>query len=472
MTASSTDARPDPRSHLLNRWWEAIRRHPDLSLASLVFVLQTVCPTPQTGDSRLSVTTAWQFLTHFNLHLESYRSVTSLSYRADLVHHGGHLLPFFPWPTMLFALPADLLFRLVGHHPQLLSITNPNRTSILETPTASLLVALTAVFVRRIVLGLERWGRPALATMAALWFAFATSAWSVGSRALWQQTVSMFFLAALVLALQRLDRGRPWPMAAGALAAMAYVTRPTNSLIVVLVLAWVAWRRRRHLVPLLSGMAAVGVVFGAFSMWQYGQVLPPYYAPGRLGDQGPFDFGQALLVNLVSPARGLLLFDPLALLAGYGLVVRARSPTLGDLDVVMALFCLGLLVVVAEYGSTGGATYGPRLMTDTLPFLTILALPAFDRLSAAVRSKTVLKSATATVVVVVLVWSLFVNATGATMRSAYCWSADPTPIDQSPSRVWSWSDPQFLRPYRDLVDGQSLNHVIAGSCRQTTSSGG
>src|SRR5580658_9313608 len=87
-----------------------------LALFGSVFVIQSFCPTPQVGDSRLSVVTAWQFITHFNLHLEGYQKVRILTDRYDLVRHAGHLLPFFPWPTMLLAAPADVLFALIGHH--------------------------------------------------------------------------------------------------------------------------------------------------------------------------------------------------------------------------------------------------------------------------------------------------------------------------------------------------------------------
>ena len=67
-----------------------------------------------------------------------------------------------------------------------------------------------------------------------------------------------------------------------------------------------------------------------------------------------------------------------------------------------------------------------------------------------------------------LIWGLFVNATGALLRDSRCWSVVPVSVDAEPGRIWDWSDPQFLRPYRDLVEGHSLGWVLLGSCLPET----
>jgi hypothetical protein len=83
-------------------------------------------------------------------------------------------------------------------------------------------------------------------------------------------------------------------------------------------------------------------------------------------------------------------------------------------------------------------------------------------------SKPLWKSGVGLVVGIVLIWGLFINGTGAAFRDGYCWSAYPNTIDSHPSRVWDWSDPQFLRPYHDLADGRSIKSVVAGSCLAPT----
>ena len=359
-------------------------------LGSVIFVVNALSPTPQIGDSRLSTVTAWQFLHHFNLHLEKYPTVASLTNRYDLVKHSGHLLPFFPWPTMLFMAPADVLYALTGHNPSQLAIgSSHGRTWILEVPTASLIVAVTAVIIYFTVLGLGgRWGRPRVAVATVLTFAFCTSAWSVGSRALFQQTVSMLFLAAIFFTLQRLERARRWPWILGVLLALSFMTRPTNAVVVVLVFGLVAWKKRAVLLPIVAGFVICMTPFLLFSYNQYGQFLPPYYQPGRLGQAAPFSFGNALLENLISPSRGLILYDPVVLLAVLGLVIRIRMRKVNDLDLLIAIFVCAQWIVIAAYGSTGGATYGPRLMLDTVPYLTILSIPALSFLMSKGRLRT------------------------------------------------------------------------------------
>ena len=435
-------------------------------LAAVIFMIQCLSPSPQVGDSRLSAITAWQFITHFNLHLESYPLVTHLTARHDIVSHGGHLLPFYPWPTMLFAIPGDLVYALSGHHVQTLSITNPNHTWLIEVPTASLMVTVTALLLRAFVIRIDGpWGGRRLGTVTALAFAFLTSAWSVGSRALWQQTASMLFLTIAVVAAQRIDTGRRWPWIVGLATAASFTVRPTDAVFVALVLVWVVWWKRTAIVGTFGGAAIVAVVFGLFSADQYGSVLPPYFLPGHLGDSAPFSFVPALAMDMVSPSRGLLFYDPIVILAVVGVAMRVKRRRLTDLDVILAIASLAQWVVIAAYGSPGGATYGPRLMLDIVPFLVLLSVPVLAWLLEALRDpRRGLRRATVIGVLAVLVWSLFVNGTGAAFRSAYCWSATPATIDAQPERVWDWSDPAFLRPYRDLAEGMSVTHAIAGSC--------
>ena len=371
---------------------------------------------------------------------------------------------------MLFAAPADVISAVLGFHPQLLSISDPNRTFLIEVPTASLMVAVTAILIRNVVLGLPKpWNSPRLAVITALAFAFTTSAWSVGSRALWQQTASMLFLSATLLAMQRIERSGRWHLLLGVFVALAYLTRPTNSVTVVLVAVWVIWRQRNALIGFISGIAVCAVPFALFSLFQYGTILPPYFEPGRLGANGPLEFWNALAVNLVSPSRGLLIYDPIIILAVIGLIMRVRIRQIGAMDILMVLAIAAQWVIVSAYGSTGGATYGPRLMLDIVPFLILLAVPTFaTAMDALTTPCKTLRSGIFVVVAGVLFWGLFVNATGGLLRAGYCWSAYPTPIDSQPARVWDWSDPQLLRPYRDLVSGRSVGAIVAGSCRAPT----
>jgi len=126
--------------------------------------------------------------------------VAQLGNSYDLVFTGGNTLPYFPWPTMLLAIPADILLLLTGRTAADLTLNNPSQTFLVEIPTASLIVAITAWVLRSVLLSLPGWRiPPKVATFGGAVFAFGTSAWSVGSRALWQQTACMLLLSLALL---------------------------------------------------------------------------------------------------------------------------------------------------------------------------------------------------------------------------------------------------------------------------------
>ncbi|GGM15577.1 hypothetical protein [Nakamurella endophytica] len=442
----------------------------------LIFAVQVASPSVTIGDSRLSAITAWRLLTHGDLHLESYRVVTALADRYDLVAHDGHLLPYFPWPTMLFVLPAVLLLAATGHDPAMLSIADPARTFLVEVPTAAAVVTVTALLVRATVRTVEGVGRrSALPTLAALVWAFSTSAWSIGSRALWQQTVSMMVLALAVLAARRLGTGRRWPWVLGVALAAAPLVRPTDAVFSLLVGIWLVVRHREVLVRVALPAAAALAVFLAVSAWQYGTPVPPYYLPSRLAGSAPIGFADGLALNLVSPSRGLAVYDPVLLLAVAGVALRWRRRRLDALDAVLVAAVAAQLLVIAQFGSTGGHVFGPRLMIDVLPLLVVLAAPALAVLTRdgrPERSHTTRRRLAVAGVVAVLAAGLAVNATGALLRSSRCWNLEPMDVDARPSRIWDWADPQFAWPYRQLADGGTVGDVLAPHCDRPASTTG
>jgi hypothetical protein len=214
----------------------------------------------------------------------------------------------------------------------------------------------------------------------------------------------------------------------------------------------------------LGGALVCLIPFVGFSYSQYGQLLPPYYVPSRLEQRGPFTFAGALSMNLISPSRGLIIYDPIVLLAAFGVVARIRARRMGELDLLVTIAIVGQWLTISAYESTGGATYGPRLMIDIVPYLVVLSVPALSSVLDWRRCHRLLARLALTGCLAVLVWGGAVNATGGLLRSAFCWSANPVPVDLQPSRVWDWGDPAFLRPYKDLLEGLPASQVVAGSC--------
>jgi hypothetical protein len=204
----------------------------------------------------------------------------------------------------------------------------------------------------------------------------------------------------------------------------------------------------------------------------------------------------ALAGNLVSPARGLLIFCPLVVLSVAGVVVRWRAGELTAFWKALAVLpVLHWIVISAFKHWWGGDSYGPRFFTDLVPVLVVLALPAVEVLagwvsppampatgsaakgsesdgSGSVEAGTGLpadgdaddprvgapsrlrwRRALVALTLAALVWSVAVEAQGAILRSAWCWNNEPIEVDAHPSNLWNWSDPQFARGIRTVIWG-------------------
>ena len=354
-----------------------------LLVVGLVVAVHAISPSVQVGDSRLSVATATSVAREQDLSLNEITAVTELTDEYDVREVDGRLLPFFPWPPMLLAMPGSGVADLLGRDPAELKPSDPNQTWIVELPSASVLVGVTAGLLMLLVFevstgSVERRRRSAVA--GALVFAFATGAWSTGSRALWQHTPSMLCLVAALLAARRLsvdgdDVDHRWAYGLGLAIGLGYAMRPTNVVVLVVLVGWVALTRRSSLLRVLMGGALVAVPFVVVNVAAYGAVLPPYYAGTRLGTEAAIGFWEAAAMHVVSPSRGLLIYNPIVLLAAAGVVIKVREHRWTSLDTALVMIVGGYWVVIAGYGSTGGSSYGARMWTDVLPVYVYLAVP-------------------------------------------------------------------------------------------------
>jgi hypothetical protein len=398
------------------------------------------------ADSNWSLPTAMSILVERNTDLSEYSDMVSADdYRLEWVD--GRPYNIFPVGASIFALPfvavIDGVLRLTRGESYAQELRRGHGD--VERAIASILVALAAVCLYQTVL---RWpASRGVALVTALLFAFATPAWSTASRALWQHAPSLLMLAcAAGLWLRGQDDPRKIPWIALPLA-LAFLCRPTNAVPIAVFTTLVALRYPRRIPAYIAVAAVVAVPWFIHNLVTYDLWLPPYYQPGRIA--GSVHFGEALLGNLVSPARGLLVYSPFLAFSVWGVVMAWREPRHRDLALAVSLIFLGHWLAIASFPHWwAGHCYGPRFFADLTPLLALMLVPVFTRVSRDLARK---PSVVSLIFVALAGWSLYTNALGATVETALRWNGLPVDVDLAPQRLWDWSDPAFLR-WHDPAD--------------------
>ncbi|MBI4915538.1 MAG: hypothetical protein HY825_06790 [Acidobacteria bacterium] len=392
------------------------------------------------GDTVWFIPIAQSLLREGDTEIGEYREIlaTHPGYAYAVETREGSLYSRFPVGTALVVVPAVAVAQVVEGTERLFGRIRTRGDPALEKMLASFIVAAAAVVVFHLSLGALP---PGLAAANALGMAFCTAAWSTASRALWQHGPSMLALALTLLLLLRGEHRRWARFAAGACVAFAIVIRPTNAISAVVLLVYVGLFARRRLAGYVAGLAAVLLPLAVYHHSIYGSLLSPYFSPTRVADNSRFL--EALAGNLVSPARGLLVYSPVVALSIAGLVIAIRRRRPGSLEPSLGLIvCLHWVAISGFAHWWGGWCYGPRFFADLLPFLAFLAIPALRAVQGVGAPR---RPALLAAVGVAILWSLLVNYRGANARATAAWSWSPVSVDERPERVWDWGDPPFLR---------------------------
>lgn len=265
--------------------------------------------------------------------------------------------------------------------------------------SAAASIALASLFL---FLALIRRTSAKLALFASLTAGLSFAGAASLGQGLWQQTAALPFLI-LALALidsiaqrtqllgasepareprARLAAALPVVLAPPALAVALWIRPVEIALIGGLSLAYLSalkWRAER---PLLIGSLLALVASLPFVLWNaeyLGTILPTgqLSANQRMAGDGsltlaPSHLAQSIPGLLISPARGLLFFAPIAL---YGAVAGLRSPS--PAHRFLALGAIGQLALSAAfYKWWGGLGFGPRLLAFPVWTATYLAFAA------------------------------------------------------------------------------------------------
>ncbi|MBF0495785.1 MAG: hypothetical protein HQK58_04305 [Deltaproteobacteria bacterium] len=394
----------------------------------MIYVLFSHCPAgSQSGDNMWYIPTAQQLLRAGNINLSQHAElIKQRDYYGIRNAPRYGLVNFFPMGTSLLALPFVFAGKLIGLDE-----------SQLFKYTAQIWAALSVVLI--FWLGVRFRLSHFLAGTVALVFGLASSHLSVHAGGLWSHNTSLL-LSLIVVLLLTSDQAQCVLLAAP-VAVLGYITRPDFSLLIAGSLVYVGIRHRDLTVGFLALLAVSIVPFLIWSYYFFGQWLPPYYQGGRLNWE---TWAQALTGQLLSPNRGLVIFNPIVILSFWGMVLAwFNHDEFHSLFRIISLVFLAFVVTLACFPHWwGGHSYGPRLYSPMLGLLTLSVVPAIHWIK---KLKHDTRIAVVMLCILAIGWGGFVHFRGARAWSVYAWNVDPINVDVKPERSWDWSDMQVFR---------------------------
>lgn len=422
-----------------------------------IFTLFVFCISPVSvlSDGQYSLVLSDSILRHHSVHLNSYRfpdpiaqdepcgqqterdSHLSNEYQLDRI--GQDLVYCYPNGSSILSVPFVAITGVAGLRPVSADARYDygGEARIQRLLAAILMAALSCVVFRSSLLFLDM-ANSLLVTAAT---AFGTQVWSTASRTLWSHTWFILLAAWVVYLILRCehDKSRPQPVLLATLLSWMYFVRSTGVAPIVCVTIYVLLSHRREFLSFAAAGAAWFAAFVTYSWFTFGRLIPEYY----LNFHGNWsEMPIALAGTLISPSRGLFIFVPTAGFVIY-LVTRYRSdlPCTKPTVVALGVIAIQIAIVGSWHFWWGGYSYGPRLMTDLVPWFVLLGILGLAaRAARPPGSSHRLETAAG---LLLLAISVVMNGRGAISWATFRWN-DTVDIDFHPGRAFDWSYPQFM----------------------------
>jgi len=393
------------------------------------------------GDSVPAKYLPLSILGHGNFYLDQLKTPGATKIPYYLRESAGHYVSDYPVGAALMALPF--------YAPSVVCGVSPSSRifSEFEKVSAATIVALSALLL---YLAAARVTANWMAMLLTLIYSLGTSSLSVSSQALWQHGPAALALAAAIYCLVRARDDPRWAGYAGLPLAFEVITRPVDALIAAPLALYVLVSYRREIwtfiaaatPPLLFQLWYNAAYFGTPFRIQF--FTQPTSAGGQRVPSGGFwatPLADGLAALVLSPGRGLLFYSPIFALAFIGLALAWRR----NGDVLLRYLGVGailsILIVAKWHQSSGGESFGPRLLADLTPIMAFALFPLAD----SIRNRRALAAAFA----MLAAWSITANSFGAfiSYRGWNNWAlADPD------TRLWLWSDNPVVDPLRSTFD--------------------
>jgi len=321
----------------------------------------------------------------------------------------------------------------------------------MEKLSASFLAALS---VSLLYLLLRRRTSNASALLLTFAYALGTTTWVVSSQALWQHGIAQVLVIAVLLLLTA-PFSVPRAVVVALLCGLIACNRPPDVILAgALGLYALFWAGRRHAV-LLAAIASLPMLLVLFYNVQVGGNVAGGY--GVIG--GVHFFKHPLLPGmaglLFSPARGLFVYSPFLLFLVLAPRYLPRIPEEKRLTLLLSAAVVLQLALYALVDWRSGLSWGPRYMTDLLPFLFWMLAPVVEQLRGAARLAFV--AATAVAIAIEAIGAFCYS--GWVDNALYTLDRDPHEMDEA----WKWRNAGFLASLKQGITPPELWRETRGT---------
>ncbi|HEY7624188.1 MAG TPA: hypothetical protein VIA63_04105 [Candidatus Limnocylindria bacterium] len=334
-----------------------------------------------------------------------------------------HVCSVFPPGMGLLALPFFAPFVVAGFKPLDLGLLVHGGHVV-----AALVEVLATLLLWSVV---RRFASARWSIVLVVLYFLATSVRTVASQALWQHAgVHLGVASALWLVLREEPIGLGRELLAGVAVGLGAVVRQTTALVSI---------GLNGLRPMRLLVGLIGLAIGLAPLLAY-----DYVAFGSPLEQGygtkPFDtpVQTGLYGLLLSPSRGLFVYCPYLVFAFLALIRAWRWP--GEVAVrLRGLFVVWLatLVLYSTYAEWwGGRVFGARFLDDLAPIL--FAAIAWGTSVGLLRSRIA-----RALFGLLAIWSVVIFQAAAFLYDK-SWDTLPVNVNDDPSKLFNWSDPQWL----------------------------
>lgn len=394
-------------------------------------------PTIQIADSLHSILLTETIINDKKIDISEYFDTESnlgaeFPYQIEQVNNKKYY--HFPHGSSFLSTPLVYILNTMGVR----AINDGNYSIANEVEIQKILSSgITAATVVIIFLILRIFSKNTTSLLITVIFAFSTPLSSTLSRGLWAHTWLVLLLSIAIFIILRNINSKtfPNPYILATIVSWMYFVRPTASIsiIAISILCLVYFKK------ILFRYCLTGAIwlfaFITYSLYNFEALLPSYYLASRLSSENIL---LAIIGNLFSPSRGLFIYSCFLIPMIY---LSIKNKNIGEYKAILVISFIAIianLLVISSFPHWwGGHSYGPRFMSDIIPWLVVISAIAIYKIEKLNKRMFAILFLTSTI-------SIGINTWGAYSQKTIEWNIAPSNIDYDTKRLWDWKYPPFL----------------------------